>query len=98
MDNGNLGSGEFGKVCMAKIFKESGKILPAAVKMPLTPATRGSLMGILSEIKVLSYTGKHENIVELLGAYTEQLPKGMFAQTKQNVNILKLLRQIFRIL
>jgi len=41
---------------------------------PNCPAT--ALKGILSEIKVLIYLGKHENIVNLHGAYTAELRKG----------------------
>lgn len=58
--------------------------------MPLAPAKRGSLLGILSEIKVLSYVGKHENIVELVGAYTEQLSLGMFSQDFSEIDLLGL--------
>lgn len=48
-----------------------------AIKM--TKASGSSttgLKGLLSEIKVLSYLGRHENIVVLMGAYTARLKRG----------------------
>lgn len=71
-----LGSGEFGRVCRGTITKLSEKI-PVAVKYP-NPLRfhRTTVHGLLSEIKVLAYLGKHQNISELLGANVAKLKQG----------------------
>lgn len=43
-----------------------------------------SLRGLLSEIKILSYLGKHENIVSLVGVHRENLRQGVEKRTLKN--------------
>jgi len=71
-----LGAGEFGMVSRGTIVKNRTAINVAIKTMRLGKPSSSVLSGILSEIKVLAYLGKHDNIVELLGANTENLKKG----------------------
>lgn len=35
------------------------------------------IKGLLSEIKILGYLGKHENVVSLIGAHTQEIFEGL---------------------
>ncbi len=69
-----LGAGAFGSVCLAKVVT-NGKECSSAVKK--ANQTSESLKSLMSEIKVLTYLGTHENIVGLVGAYTAELTRGI---------------------
>lgn len=62
-------------------MKDSKQDVPVAVKMINdrkfgTSDSKSALKGILSEIKILSYIGKHPNIILLEGASTPDLRRG----------------------
>ncbi|CAL8128742.1 unnamed protein product [Orchesella dallaii] len=69
-----LGSGAFGFVYKGRIH-DLGK--DCAFKLTQASCSIATLKGLLSEIKILSYLGKHENIVSLIGSYTEELRNGI---------------------
>ena len=46
-----------------------------AVKTPKPPVSKGQLVGMMSEIKIMLHIGKHLNVVNLLGACTMDLTK-----------------------
>lgn len=70
-----LGSGEFG--CVVKAFlKEHTEKIPVAVKMGKSGCPKTVLKSLLTEIKILSYLGNHENIVSMKGAYTAEIHTG----------------------
>ncbi len=72
-----LGCGEFGKVCQGKILTEKGPVNVAIKTVNPEKIHKTTLNGMLSEIKLLSYIGKHGNIIELIGANTAELKNGM---------------------
>jgi len=63
-----LGQGAFGMVVEGSV---NGKLV--AVKMLLPGSGRPYLKSLISELKLLSFLGQHENIVNLVGANTSQL-------------------------
>ncbi|CAG7838414.1 unnamed protein product [Allacma fusca] len=67
-----LGSGAYGIVKKGIV---NG--VPAAVKTIRTGADKSYLKSLLSELKILIYLGKHPNLIELIGANTVQLKKGI---------------------
>lgn len=69
-----LGSGAFGSVYQGRI---DGLVNDVAFKMTRPDCPVSALRGLLSEIKILIYLGKHENIVSICGAYTAELSNGM---------------------
>ncbi|ODM91415.1 Platelet-derived growth factor receptor alpha [Orchesella cincta] len=72
-----LGSGAFGVVCQGYVQKVKGEAgIQVAVKTTNSSSPSTALTGILSEIKVMNYLGKHENIVNIIGAYTKRIKKG----------------------
>ena len=66
-----LGSGEFGLV-----LKGTYRGQVVAVETLKPESTKEDLKSLLSEVKVLVYTGQHENIVQLVGAVTKYLRMG----------------------
>ncbi|XP_008059241.1 macrophage colony-stimulating factor 1 receptor [Carlito syrichta] len=71
-----LGAGAFGKVVEATAFglgKEDA-VLKVAVKMLKSTAHADEKEALMSELKIMSHLGPHENIVNLLGACTHGGP------------------------
>uniref|UniRef100_A0A8C5LF77 Macrophage colony-stimulating factor 1 receptor n=2 Tax=Jaculus jaculus TaxID=51337 RepID=A0A8C5LF77_JACJA len=71
-----LGAGAFGKVVEATAFglgKEDA-VLKVAVKMLKSTAHADEKEALVSELKIMSHLGRHENIVNLLGACTHGGP------------------------
>ncbi|ODM99387.1 Vascular endothelial growth factor receptor 2 [Orchesella cincta] len=66
-----LGSGAFGMVLKGKVYGR-----PVAVKTVNRFADKSYLQALLSELKIMIYIGKHDSIVELVGAFTSQLRRG----------------------
>jgi hypothetical protein len=69
-----LGKGQCGTVYKGKILGEEDTVV--AFKTTDAFSSIIDVKNLLSEIKIMSYIGEHENIVCLLGACTEKLEKG----------------------
>lgn len=69
----SLGEGQFGIVLRGKLQTKQGPF-PVAVKTT-KDSDASQLRSLLSEIKLMTYIGKHENIVNLIGAITQDLKK-----------------------
>ncbi|XP_066439369.1 receptor-type tyrosine-protein kinase FLT3 [Eleutherodactylus coqui] len=71
-----IGSGAFGKVVTAKAFgiSKSGVSLQVAVKMLKENADASEKDALMSELKMMTQIGHHDNIVNLLGACTASGP------------------------
>ncbi|NXP41994.1 CSF1R factor, partial [Leiothrix lutea] len=67
-----LGAGAFGKVVEATAFGlgKEDSVLKVAVKMLKASADTDEQEALMSELKILSHLGHHQNIVNLLGACT----------------------------
>ncbi|XP_004854862.1 receptor-type tyrosine-protein kinase FLT3 isoform X3 [Heterocephalus glaber] len=67
-----LGSGAFGKVMNATAYgiSKTGVSIQVAVKMLKEKADSSEREALMSELKMLTHLGHHENIVNLLGACT----------------------------
>ncbi|NXB34892.1 CSF1R factor, partial [Eulacestoma nigropectus] len=67
-----LGAGAFGKVVEATAFGlgKEDSVLKVAVKMLKSSADTDEQEALMSELKIMSHLGHHENIVNLLGACT----------------------------
>ncbi|XP_053776434.1 receptor-type tyrosine-protein kinase FLT3 isoform X2 [Desmodus rotundus] len=71
-----LGSGAFGKVMNATAYgiSKTGVSIQVAVKMLKEKADSCEREALMSELKMLTQLGSHENIVNLLGACTQSGP------------------------
>uniref|UniRef100_A0A8C9SNF3 receptor protein-tyrosine kinase n=1 Tax=Scleropages formosus TaxID=113540 RepID=A0A8C9SNF3_SCLFO len=77
-----LGAGAFGKVVEATAYGlgKEGNAMRVAVKMLKPTARVDEKEALMSELKILSHLGHHENIVNLLGACTHGGPVLMITE------------------
>ncbi len=69
-----MGEGNSGIVYKGRIHSLPD---PVAFKTLKVDASVLDLKNLLSEIKIISYVGRHDNIVNLLGAHTAKIEQGM---------------------
>jgi len=70
-----LGQGQFGIIYNGQC-ERNGENKSVAFKTTKDSTNVQSLKSLLAEIKLLIYIGSHPNIIELIGAYTEQIQNG----------------------
>lgn len=90
-----LGAGAFGKVVEATAFglgKEDA-VLKVAVKMLKSTAHADEKEALMSELKIMSHLGQHENIVNLLGACTHGGPVLVITEYCHHGDLLNFLRR-----
>ncbi|XP_068600093.1 macrophage colony-stimulating factor 1 receptor 2 [Brachionichthys hirsutus] len=88
-----LGSGAFGKVVEATAYGlGSDDITRVAVKMLKPRALSDEHEALMSELKILSHLGYHDNIVNLLGACTKGGPTLMITEYCSHGDLLNFLR------
>nr|2I1M_A Chain A, Macrophage colony-stimulating factor 1 receptor [Homo sapiens] len=95
-----LGAGAFGKVVEATAFglgKEDA-VLKVAVKMLKSTAHADEKEALMSELKIMSHLGQHENIVNLLGACTHGGPVLVITEYCCYGDLLNFLRRKSRVL
>lgn len=74
-----LGCGAFGEVLQAEatgLIKDERKTT-VAVKRTKDSTKDEEVKALISEIKIMIYLGKHQNIVNLLGVVRENIRNGM---------------------
>ena len=75
-----MGAGCFGRVLKGEAagMKDSDKIVTTvAVKMVKSQTNVAALEALISELKIMIYLGSHLNVVNLLGACTKQVARGI---------------------
>lgn len=73
-----MGSGTFGKVCLAEVTINDTKMWTAAKTIHgLHTKQETALRSLLIEIKILLDLGDHENITRLVAVYTADTSSGM---------------------
>nr|XP_046266474.1 macrophage colony-stimulating factor 1 receptor 2 [Scatophagus argus] len=88
-----LGSGAFGKVVEATAYGlGTDDVTRVAVKMLKPSAHSEEREALMSELKILSYLGYHDNIVNLLGACTQGGPMLMITEYCSHGDLLNFLR------
>ncbi|XP_069488240.1 fibroblast growth factor receptor 3 isoform X3 [Ambystoma mexicanum] len=91
-----LGEGCFGQVVMADavgIDKEKpNKAITVAVKMLKDDATDKDLSDLVSEMEMMKMIGKHKNIINLLGACTQDGPLYVLVEYASKGNLREYLR------
>lgn len=90
-----IGAGAFGKVMEATAFGmgQDDSALRVAVKMLKPSAHTDEKEALMSELKILSHLGHHENIVNLLGACTSGGPILVITEYCQHGDLLNFLRK-----
>ncbi|XP_078269660.1 fibroblast growth factor receptor 2-like isoform X3 [Rhinoraja longicauda] len=91
-----LGEGCFGQVVMAEavgVDKDKSKeALTVAVKMLKDDATEKDLSDLVSEMEMMKMIGKHKNIINLLGACTQDGPLYVIVEFTSKGNLREYLR------
>ncbi|CAG05170.1 unnamed protein product, partial [Tetraodon nigroviridis] len=91
-----LGEGCFGQVVMAEalgIDKDKPKeAVTVAVKMLKDDATEKELSDLVSEMEMMKMIGKHKNIINLLGACTQDGPLYVIVEYASKGNLREYLR------
>ncbi|XP_034463922.1 fibroblast growth factor receptor 2 isoform X3 [Hippoglossus hippoglossus] len=91
-----LGEGCFGQVVMAEalgIDKDKSKEpMTVAVKMLKDDATEKDLSDLVSEMEMMKMIGKHKNIINLLGACTQEGPLYVIVEYASKGNLREYLR------
>ncbi|XP_053159761.1 macrophage colony-stimulating factor 1 receptor [Hemicordylus capensis] len=90
-----LGAGAFGKVIEATAFGlgKEDSVLKVAVKMLKSTANTDEQEALMSELKIMSHLGHHENIVNLLGACTHGGPVFVITEYCPYGDLLNFLRK-----
>lgn len=70
-----LGTGFFGIVMKGSVVRENGESTTVAVKAVKRNVGVLYFKALLSELKIMSFIGKHSNIVSLIGACTHNIRK-----------------------
>ncbi|KAJ3612995.1 hypothetical protein NHX12_019252 [Muraenolepis orangiensis] len=91
-----LGEGCFGQVVMAEAIgvdkDKPNKPLTVAVKMLKDDATDKDLSDLVSEMEMMKMIGKHKNIINLLGACTQDGPLYVLVEYASKGNLREYLR------
>ncbi|XP_077419893.1 fibroblast growth factor receptor 3 isoform X5 [Vanacampus margaritifer] len=91
-----LGEGCFGQVVMAEAIgvdkEKPNKPLTVAVKMLKDDATDKDLSDLVSEMEMMKMIGKHKNIINLLGACTQDGPLYVLVEYASKGNLREYLR------
>ena len=70
--------GHFGRVLHAEAVGSTEEIVgTVAVKTTVTNTNDAALEALVSELKILIYLGSHLNVVNLLGACTKEIHRGL---------------------
>ena len=80
-----MGSGCFGRVVKAEAIGIKGSsetVKTVAVKMVRSQTNVAAMESLVSELKILIHLGSHLNVVNLLGACTKKITKGIHQTRK----------------
>ncbi|XP_076846429.1 fibroblast growth factor receptor 1-A isoform X3 [Brachyhypopomus gauderio] len=89
-----LGEGCFGQVVMGEVLgmEKPNRITKVAVKMLKSDATEKDLSDLISEMEMMKIIGKHKNIINLLGACTQDGPLYVVVEFASKGNLREYLR------
>ncbi|XP_053574053.1 LOW QUALITY PROTEIN: fibroblast growth factor receptor 1 [Bombina bombina] len=91
-----LGEGCFGQVVMAEAIgldkEKPNRVTKVAVKMLKSDASEKDLSDLISEMEMMKMIGKHKNIINLLGACTQDGPLYVIVEYASKGNLREFLR------
>ncbi|XP_026780945.1 fibroblast growth factor receptor 1-A isoform X2 [Pangasianodon hypophthalmus] len=91
-----LGEGCFGQVVMGEVLgmdkDKPNRVTKVAVKMLKSDATEKDLSDLISEMEMMKIIGKHKNIINLLGACTQDGPLYVIVEYASKGNLREYLR------
>lgn len=91
-----LGEGCFGQVVLAEAIgldkDRPNRVTKVAVKMLKSDATEKDLSDLISEMEMMKMIGKHKNIINLLGACTQDGPLYVIVEYASKGNLREYLQ------
>ncbi|XP_075300777.1 fibroblast growth factor receptor 1 isoform X5 [Opisthocomus hoazin] len=91
-----LGEGCFGQVVLAEAIgldkEKPNRVTKVAVKMLKSDATEKDLSDLISEMEMMKMIGKHKNIINLLGACTQDGPLYVIVEYASKGNLREYLQ------
>ncbi|KAG8441165.1 hypothetical protein GDO86_006779 [Hymenochirus boettgeri] len=91
-----LGEGCFGQVVLAEAIgldkEKPNRVTKVAVKMLKSDASEKDLSDLISEMEMMKMIGKHKNIINLLGACTQDGPLYVIVEYASKGNLREYLR------
>uniref|UniRef100_A0A7N6B810 Fibroblast growth factor receptor n=1 Tax=Anabas testudineus TaxID=64144 RepID=A0A7N6B810_ANATE len=91
-----LGEGCFGQVVMGEALgldkEKPNRVTKVAVKMLKSDATEKDLSDLISEMEMMKIIGRHKNIINLLGACTQDGPLYVIVEYASKGNLREYLR------
>ncbi|XP_066014756.1 angiopoietin-1 receptor-like [Pocillopora verrucosa] len=88
-----LGSGAFGIVFKGELQQENGNIIPCAVKTLKPSATKVERKDLYNELDIMANVGHHPNLVNLIGACTQDDLLLVIIELAENGCLLDFLKQ-----
>ncbi|XP_020631998.1 angiopoietin-1 receptor-like [Orbicella faveolata] len=88
-----LGSGAFGVVYKGEYLQESGNVLPCAVKSLKPSASREEVRDLYNELEIMGNVGYHPNLVNLIGACTEDGHLLVVLEIAENGSLIEFLKK-----
>ncbi|XP_027045891.1 angiopoietin-1 receptor-like isoform X1 [Pocillopora damicornis] len=88
-----LGSGAFGIVFKGELQQENGNIIPCAVKTLKPSATKVERKDLYNELEIMANVGHHPNLVNLIGACTQDDLLLVIIELAENGCLLDFLKQ-----
>lgn len=88
-----LGSGAFGVVYKGELLQDNGNLLPCAVKALKPSATKVEIKDLYNELEIMVNVGHHPNLVNLIGACTQDDHLLVIIELAENGCLLDFLRK-----
>lgn len=88
-----LGSGAFGVVYKGEYLQDNGNVLPCAVKALKPSATSEEIRDLYNELEIMGNVGYHPNLVNLIGACTEDGHLLVVLEIAENGSLIEFLKK-----
>ncbi|XP_078343668.1 angiopoietin-1 receptor-like [Oculina patagonica] len=88
-----LGSGAFGVVYKGEVTLDNGNVIPCAVKALKPSATKEEIRDLYNELEIMTNVGYHPNLVNLIGACTEDGHLLVVLEIAENGSLFEFLKK-----
>ncbi|KAJ7354895.1 hypothetical protein OS493_029454 [Desmophyllum pertusum] len=93
-----LGSGAFGIVYKGELLQDNGNVTACAVKALKPSATNEEIRDLYNELEIMTNVGHHPNLVNLIGACTEDGHLLVVLEIAENGSLLEFLKSLDKLI